>query len=315
VSAAGVQISQRALQAQQSHFAEVLAAELGARLDRKLTFAATAMRSVSALELTDGDSAVVHQKLRLGDGRGFAHVVMPGPDAALLAALERRVGDDALQTARAAEIDDESRKAFAQVMESLVDVMRTAFETADLPALAVDETALVENPQSDPSWIDDCFHLRLRYSMTVEGFEDGRLDLLFEQAHVAADGARSGSICFVTMGESERKRIAALEPSLGVPVATVQPHELAQTLDERVLDATVLVIPWEIAGRSGLELAESLGCDPRLADLSILVGVTRPTRPRLLAALRAGARRLIAHPYQPDEIRSVVAPPATEVQP
>lgn len=310
MAAAAVQISQAALQAQQGAFAEALAAELGARLDRKLTFVPAALRNASVLELADSDEGVVHQKLRFTDSDGFAHVVVPRRDAALLAALEQRVGDDALQAAREADIDDESSKAFAQVMASVLDVIRTVFASAGFPGLEVDATAVVAKPQSDPSWIDDSSYLRARYVMTIEGFEEGRVDLLFDQAQVLADGPLGDAVCFVSVGESERKQIAKLEASLGWPVVTVQPFELARALDERVLDATVLIIPWEIAGRSGLELAESLARNPRLAKTTILLAGARATRSRLLATLRAGVTRLISHPYQADEIRGVVSPPA-----
>ena len=87
---------------------------------------------------------------------------------------------------------------------------------------------------------------------------------------------------------------------------TVEPRELAKAFDERVLDASVLVVPWDLAGRAGIELAESLARDPRLSRATLLIGIARPTRPQLFAALRAGAHGVVAHPYRAGEIRTCV---------
>jgi CheY-like chemotaxis protein len=309
-----IQISQAALLARQGAFGEALAAELGARLGRTFEFAHAPLQNLGVLELAETDDPIVHQKFRFTESDGLLHVVMPKRDAALVAALERRVEGDALSAARDAEFDAESTSALAQVMESVIDVLRRSFDTANVPPLAVDEAVVVATPQSEPTWIDDAFYVRMRYAMTVEGFDEGRLDFVFSQSHLIADVARGQSVCFVTLGDGDRKKIAEVEVALGWPVVTVEPRELAKALDERVLEATVLVVPLDLCGRSGLELAESLSRNPRLEKLSILIGATRRTRVLLLAALRAGARTLVAHPYDVEELRSVARPPAEEAQ-
>ncbi len=309
-----IQISQAALLAKQAGFAEALAAELGARLGRSFGFRHAPLQNVGVLEIADSDDPIVHQKLRFTEAEGFVHLVMPRRDGALIAALERRLDGDALNAARDAELDAEDTSALAQVMDSVLDVLKRSFEGANLPPLAVDAAVVVASPQSEPTWIDDAFYVRMRYAMTVEGFDEGRLDFVFSQGDLAADAPRGQSVCFVTLGEAERKKLAELESALGWPIVTIEPRELAKPLDDRVLDATVIVLPLDLAGRSGLELAESLARNPRLEKLTILVAAPRRTRALLLAALRAGARTLVAHPYQAEELRIVAGPPAAEEQ-
>ena len=291
-----------------STFATGLAGELSARLSRTLSFGAATFHEVGVVDLAASDAALVLQTLRCGDDPpGPLHVLLPKATALTIAALERRLEDDALRAARDGALDADASSALAQVMESVSDVLRRSFAAAELPLLTIDPAKEVLTPQSDPSWIDDSIYLRMSLPFQLEGFDASQLDLVFVRSRLAAGGgAPRESVCFVSVGDAERKRIAALEAELGWAVLTVEPRDLAKAFDERVLDASVLVVPWDLAGRAGIELAESLARDPRLSRATLLIGIARPTRPQLFAALRAGAHGVVAHPYRAGEIRSCV---------
>ncbi len=301
-----IQIQQADVAAQRDAFAEALATELGARLGRTLTLTGGGFENLGVLELADDDDPIVHQALPYASGEGSAHVVVPQRIGALLAALEQGASGDALEAAASGALDEAGTTALGQVMESVADVMRRSFEAAGLPALSVEAPRVVQTPKSEPTWIDDTFFVRMRFELAVEGFGAGSFDVLLLKRDLVGDAAGGGAICFVTSGEADRKRVAEIESALGSSAATLEPRELAKPLDERVLEAAAIVIPWDLAGRSGLELAESLARDPRLAGTAILVGAPRPTRAHVLAALRAGARALIPDAFDPEAIRAVL---------
>jgi CheY-like chemotaxis protein len=306
VSEGSVQIQQAAVAAQRGEFAQALATELGARLGRTLALTGGAFQSVGVLELADDDEPIVHQALRYVGFEGGAHVVLQQRIAALLAALEQGASADALEAAASAALDDAGTTAVGQVMESVADVMRRSFEAAGLPALAVEVPRVVQMPRSEPTWIEDTFFVRMRFDIVIEGFEAGVFDVLLPKADLAGDSAGGSAIYFLTSGDADRKRVAEIESALGSSAATLEPRELAKPLDERLLEAAAIVIPWDLAGRSGLELAESLARDPRLAHIAILVGARRPTRAHVHAALRAGARAVIPDPFDPEAIRAAL---------
>jgi CheY-like chemotaxis protein len=259
------------------------------------------------LELAASDDALVHQKLRFADADGAIHVVLPKTGASLFAALERGASGDALAAALQADPDSDALAALTQVMESVCDVLRRCFEGAGMPALAAGESRLVANPQSDPTWIEDALYLRLRISVSSEGSAAWPLDFVFSQGHLARGSAAPRSACFIEAGDEARRRVSALEATLGMSTTTLDPSELAKALDERLLDARLIAIPGEVAGRSGLEIAESLAGDPRLAGASIVLGTARPTRSRVAAALRAGARGVVFDVFDAEALAAIAS--------
>jgi CheY-like chemotaxis protein len=308
VSEGAIQIQQAELVGQVDALAEALASELSARLGRTLAFVAAAPQTVGVLELAETDEPVVHQTLLFADAEGGVHVVLPQRDAALLAALEAGESGEALASAVAAPLDEAATAKLAQVMESVSDVLQRGAESAGLPALAVGEIHVVATPQSEPTWLDDTLWFRLRFAVRPEGLAAGRLDLLFRKgdlvgsAGAAGDGARS--VCFVIVGEAQRKKVAEIEGELGGNAVTLEPSDFAKPLDERVLESHLVVIPWDLAGRSGLELAEFLVRDERLGGVPILLAAARPTRAQVFAALRAGARAIIPDAFDPAAVRA-----------
>jgi CheY-like chemotaxis protein len=302
-----VQIQEAELTTRRGTFAEALAGELSARLGRTLELSADPPRKLGVLELATNDEALVHQKLRFRSGDGVLHVLLPKAGAALFAALERGASGDALAAALQSDPDADALAALAQMMESVADVLGRSFASAGLPALAVDEARVVANAQSDPTWIDDALYVRLRVSVASEGSAAWPLDFVFHQSDVARGSAAPRSMCFIEGGDEVRKRASALEAALGLSAATLDPSELARPFDERLLDARMIVIPWDLAGRSGLEIAESLARDPRLAQAKLVLGTPRPTRARVAAALRAGASAVVADWFDAESLAAIAA--------
>jgi CheY-like chemotaxis protein len=304
-----IQIDLAQLLAQRGAFGVALAGELGARLGRTFSVESGPHQALGVLEIAGDGTPLVHQELRFAKSAGALHVVLPQRDARLLVALEQAVPADALDAALAEELDAARCAALAQVMESVVDVMRTSFAAARWPELSPGEPRVVPQPHSDASWLDDSVYLRLRFVLAVEGCEPGQLDILVRQGDLEGDVPRADSVCFVTLGEAERKRISALEAEIGASAVTIEPRELASALDDRVLGARLVVVPWELLGRSGLEVIEGLAREPRLAGVRLALGFRRPTRALVSAALRAGATDVLSHPYDAAQIRGALEAP------
>ena len=301
-----VRIAEAELTGRRAQLATALGGELSARLGRELALEADAVQRLGVLELAPSDDALVHQRLGFSSGEGALHVLLPVRTAALFAALEQGASGEALEAALAAEPDAAALSALTQVMESVADVLRRNFEDAGLPALAVGEAKLVAKPQSDPTWIEDELYARLRLYASSEGLERSPFDFVLRQADLAGAPASARAICFIAVGDAARKRLSGIEGELGASAALVEPAELAKGLDARVLEAAAVVIPWEVEGRSGLELAEALAREPGLAAAAIVLASPRPTRGQLNAALRAGARALIADAFDAGAIRAAV---------
>lgn len=282
-----------------------LAEELGKGVGKPVELRFVEVSARTAGSVADDDQPIVDQVLRVGGERpGFAHVVLPLPEALQLAGLARKLEGDALESARRGSLDAEARAGLEGVMRGVADAVQRVLGSRGCAELELQDLREVPEPASDATWLEAEGFLRARFRITVEGTSGSLLDLLLaDVSHEAAEAEATRSVCFVEAGEAERRALAELARGLGFRPIGLEPAELLGEPDDRLLGAAALVIPFELAGSAGLDLVEALANDPRLADVPIVVAGERPTRERVWAALRSGARSFVTRPYDASELR------------
>lgn len=298
-------ITRAEIERRAGELAAACAEQLSARLGRSAALTPAGVAVLPAARIADSDEPVVDQLCRVvAEPPAFLHLVTPTALALTLAGLGLGHSGDELEATRRGAFDSRARSAFEAVARGLADGLQQALGEIGFARVDVQDAREVPEPASDPSWLDQPGFLRARFRLGLDGFPDGCLDLLFANDAGEADAANApGSVCFVEAVESRQRALAELEPGLGFSPVAVAPADLRGELDERVLTAAALVVPWDVGGQSGLELVELLAGDPRLANVPVVAAAAQPTRERVLAALRAGARSFVTLPYEAAELR------------
>lgn len=266
-------------------------------------------------------------------------LVLAVADAVTIAALRTGLPKDTILEKRAAGLDPEALEALAE----LIDLLASAFsrkleERTTFPGLSrKDGLAEIMAPVTDDSAVSPGAYLRFGFVLCLDGFPDGRLDVLASRAFAqrwlgvapatvdgaapAEDAASStleapgsggsqhggvsvepeetatGSILLVDPSPDERARADDLEIELAIPVRALDPAERGAISIGAFAEARAIVVAWDLAGRSGLELAESLACDPRTQHVPVLLTASVVTRNMAEAACRAGAVGFLIKPW------------------
>ena len=90
------------------------------------------------------------------------------------------------------------------------------------------------------------------------------------------------------------------EEAIGRPIRTLDPAVLADELGASVSEAAAIVVRWELGGRPGLEIVEQIA--HARPELPIIVADERPSRDRVVRALERGAKSVILHPFEAEEL-------------
>ena len=101
--------------------------------------------------------------------------------------------------------------------------------------------------------------------------------------------------------EAQRGRLEDLEGDLPLTITSIDPANLVAQL-ESMGDAGAVIVAWDLGGRSGLELVESLVEDPRTAGARFAMASEAPTRGMVQAAFRAGATGFLFRPYDAEAV-------------
>ncbi len=301
--------------------AEGGSADLTALLGREAELKPAGVESIGSDQVCTDDDPIVHQLCRAGGSfTGDVHVLLPRPDACRLAALQQGAeGDDVPD----ASLDAEARAALQVAVKLFVDGFAARLCEEDVEtSIDLKDAREIPEPASDPTWLPGESFQRLRFDLALERMPAGRIDLLVDAdgGAVGSDGPGSG-ILFVAGRESEGQTLEGLASALGWPVSITTLENLAEA---PVSDAGAIVIPWQVAGRAGIELAEDFSRQPATCEIPVVMAAERPTRPIVHAALRAGARGFTTLPYDGPRLRAAIlrargeapeAPPAAETAP
>ena len=229
-------------------------------------------------------------------------------DAAVHGALSALVaGQSAEEVAEAhansAEVDAESSKA---VMAGSLECLIQALGSCELGAAGeVGEVDSHESAATLESRLDCESCQRFAFVCTV-----GELELVFE-AWLPLAGAGGSSLSgAVVVLHCDAAVSDGVEAALGRRVVAWTELEDIEALR----GALALVVGWELARQSGLEIVETVRAHPGLGALRIALVHPGPTRSCVDLALRWGADALLAEPLQAAEIeaRLLAEPSSTE---
>ncbi|NNL67821.1 MAG: hypothetical protein HKP30_16350 [Myxococcales bacterium] len=229
------------------------------------------------------------------------HLLLPQADALRLAALQ--MGDDPESVDGA--LDAERCAGFRAVASCLIEGLGQALEAADEGTLEVRDAREVPEPATDPTWLIGDRFLVMRLALEIEGLPACEPKLLFPDADAAPPAElKPRRVCFLDDSETSEELLESLAADLDCQVEARAPSALA--CEEGLVDLaefSAIVVPWDVDGRSGIELVEALRRDPRTESLALVMASESPSRARVAAALAAGADSFALRPYSADELR------------
>jgi len=282
-------------------------------LERKVVLGDVAVESVRSEAIFQADAPVLHVRCGSQDATGPAlHALLPLPDALALGAL--RAGEEP-GPAREQPFEGARAEGFGEVAKLIVAVLSRLLEEEHGSApIALQEALPVLKPSSEPTWLTAGAWWRLQMGLAVKDLPEGQLTLLLpcgsSEAGDAADVEEEGDdgLPLLVLEPSEELRSALEEMSepLGREITALAPGELNLQEPEEIQEAHAVVVSWDLAGRSGLELVEHLARDERTARVPILMAAENPTRAMVRASLRAGACSFVCKPYEVEELRARV---------
>ena len=127
------------------------------------------------------------------------------------------------------------------------------------------------------------------------------------EAECEAEEERERALVFVDP-ELSQEDADGIGEALGVKTSRVDDSELLAG-DADALDAALaVVVAWDLAGQTALDLVESLCRTERAVEVPVVVASAEPTRGRVMAALRAGATSFARRPYDVEELRARLGP-------
>lgn len=276
---------------------------------------------------TDGESIAHTVCVPKDDSSGIVHMLTPTVDAVVLASLLMGFTGPLIAEKRKSGFDEELLDAFGEVMNlGAASLGRVLSEQEHIPDLRSSGTQEIAVPDADDEWLPEGWFRRARYTLELpEDQGNGTLDLLFpvEQADEwfgSLDGsedkprprkkmeidstlAGSGPIVFVDADEDSRQAAEDLEDDLDRSIWAFSPDEFGPEMLVEVEEASAFVIAWNLGGRSGLDVMETLKADARTTAIPVVLASPEPTQNMVIAALHAGAHSFAFQPYDSKELR------------
>jgi CheY-like chemotaxis protein len=286
-------------------YAAACSQELASLLSTAVDLGGAVVESVGADQAAAHPAPVVDLRCRTDEDPPLPlHIVVTRSDAVTLAGLQLGEDAGAIMPHREKPLEPGRLAAFEEVMKVAVAALGRLFEEEfGRSAIQGEAAAEIAEPGADPSWLGAEQLLRIRFDLSIGDFPRGHLEVLISDAEASAGGAGAGPIFVIDPSEEERKRVEALATQLARSVTGLDPNELLPDDRENLAKASAVVVAWDLGGRAGLELVESLVWDERTQGVPILMASEAPTRGMVLAALRAGARSFVHRPYDAAEVR------------
>ncbi len=279
------------------------------------------------------DDAVGYTRCRAKDesGHGF-FLVMPRAEAVTLACLLMGQGEERIKELRTEPMDEDNLDAYGEVISLANAVLsRILSEENHLPAVAIEQTAEMDSPIIDQSWMPGDEFYVARYRVLIPGFEDGRLDLIFPPEvatswfGIGKGGVRRGadgtyddedgeevdgdiSIVVIDSSMDDRNEAEDLEDDLGWSVWALDPVEFDPDDLEEMVEVSGFFIEWDLNVRSGIDLMETLRSDDRTRGIPIIIVSREPTERMVKVSVKAGADSFAKKPYNGEEMTARLLP-------
>ncbi len=281
--------------------AESCTADLSALLGRSIEMRPAGVEQLELASVCERDDPIVDQLCRTEENPGAdLHLLVPRSFAMRMAALQMGESGDGVDDA---ELTPEVHAAFQVVMKLVASNLSAVFEETGHPSIAAQDSRVIPEPASDPTWLVGERFLRLRFDVDIEPLPSGHLDLLLGDSSDPADSPAGGcTIYFLADPDEEPLSLNDIGVALGWSVGVIAPERVRDTCEGLFPNAGAVVVPWEVGGRAGLELVDVLRRDPQTAEVPLLMSSEAPTRAMVWAALRAGAQSFVMRPYDGEEL-------------
>lgn len=279
--------------------AELLDKDLTALLGCQVTVSAEAAKVAggSSLGLAGG---LHHQRADTDDGDSL-HLVCTLADAAALGAVKSGLDADAVKAAREAATLDEHGEAFREAHQLVAALLASVFEKQEAGNLSLGEAETQEATAGMPAFLaGDCAAVAL--ALEIEGHEPVTLHLV-----VGVSGTSSALVLFVVEPDDDaRERLEEQIEALEREIQVVAPEELDDDAFDAMADAQGIVVAWDLAGRSGIELIEHLARESATREATLVLSHVQPSRVDVEVALRAGAHSMVMRPYDIEELDTAI---------
>ena len=279
------------------------AGEMSALLQVGVEFSLEGIDTVEAEGVAEADEPIVVVMCR-SDGQPptSVQILVERGLAAILAGLQQGRSLDELGPVGGEPLDGEARTSLRAVMRLAVTSIRQALGDAVEGSLEIKDALEVEEPASDPTWLDGSRFERARFQAKIEGTESS-FAVLFpdESAEEVSDDDLPRMI--VVGGDPEDEAWLRLQQKLRCEIETVSPAKLRREGLLVCEGADAILIPWELGGTPGIDLLERLVASEATSESALVMMDPRPTRDMVLSALSAGATSFLMEPLEADELR------------
>jgi len=250
------------------------------------------------------------------DGAGI-WIVLPLRGAQVLASAQNGKQPEELAEVEAREFDGDVADGYTSAIDVCAGILgRVLDEEAGLPAIQLGDSHATERADCDEALPPESYR-RMRFEFEAAGFPTQTLDIFFEadlairwfgQMNASAAAAADGEtldlhIAIIDPCEESREDFASIAEELGAQVMSFDPQEIGPEAREELADVGWVILSWDLGGRSGLDLLDSLRRDSATAHLQFAIASPTPTRPIVEAALRWGAQTVLFQPWEAEEIR------------
>jgi CheY-like chemotaxis protein len=260
---------------------------------------------VAAESVAESDDPIVVVLCR-GEGASdlSLQLVVPRPLGAILAGLQQGRSLAEIEPATRDPLDPEALGGLRGALRIVVSALEPALAEALAGGLAIRDALEVDEPASDPTWLDGSSFWRARLGVRLEGTDVFPLDLLFPRGEdeSAGQGATSHRLLVIDADPADEELIA-LGRELRCTVDVLGAERLRRRGVTELVDADAIVIPWDLAGTPGLDLVERLSVHEAVRGKPLILTHAHPTRAMVLAALAAGATSFAMLPLAADELR------------
>jgi len=104
-----------------------------------------------------------------------------------------------------------------------------------------------------------------------------------------------------------RKVIKAAADVLNLETEEAQDGvEALEVLSDNYLDIDLILLDWNMPGKTGFEVLEEIKSNVRYRDIPIMMVTTEGHKTSIVAAVRAGADNYLVKPFTVDELESKI---------
>lgn len=305
--------------------AAALSEELSQRVGSALRLRALPGEEARHALIAEDAGAVVCGRCTLAaDPLAALHLLLPVADAAMLAELQRGADKAQVEERRSAAFDASWLEQIGPLLECTAARLGRDLATR-APGLAPASGVEISAPVSPEADLGTGDVFRVRLVIELDGLPDGRLDVLLPAAlalraplegaaenaaaggpdgtHPSGSATARGPLLLVDPDPGAPLRAESLAADLGLAVEVLDPTRQGSGLLGALAPAGAIVVAWDLGGRAGLELLESLAAHPGTRHVPVALSCPSPTRIRVEAAVRAGAAEVLPGSYGAEDLQ------------